>query len=132
MSEGFFLEDVVYTADDGKNFPCRCQPETTFADLDPASPGITLNVPATLTPDDGLPTINLKQGKRSNGVWGRRISVRFGSTVGVDLPDGYDAKSEQTIIIFDPAKFASISKNQDISYLGVTAKVRRKYREQIR
>lgn len=130
MSSGTTIPSV-YTTDEGLNFPCRIQPETALLDFDLGNIGTDLNVPATATPDGGLPTIKLSTGRREYGVSPRKIIVQFGNTVGTDLPQGYEPSGRVPIVVFDRNKFDAVSRGQQIGYLGVTATVRRKLSEQI-
>jgi hypothetical protein len=128
MSAGVFLENQKYETDAGFILKCRVQPETALALLDPAEPA-SFNVGPDEPVTEGLPSLKVSQGKSAIGIWARRIRYRWGSIEGTSLPAGYEPNASGEMIIFSLEKFQALNELDEITYLGNTATILKKYRE---
>lgn len=128
MSAGPFVENQKYETDEGYILKCRVQPETALALLDPADPA-SFNVGPEDPVTAGLPSLKVSNGKSALGWWARRIKFRWGSVVGTSLPDGYQPNATGEMIIFSLAAFQGLNELEEITYLGNTATILKKYRE---
>lgn len=112
MSLGVF-ELSKYKSNKGRTFPCRVQPETKALVLNAVT-----NSPPTETPESGLPTIKLSQGRRSFGVTPNRVVVTLTAS-GSGALSGYVSGNSYTLPWLDSDTFSSVAKGQTGTYQGI-------------
>lgn len=122
MSGGIFIPRQKYETNSGLILRVKVQPETALAILDPDDTGVLLNVPSTDAFSDTnlYPSVKISAGKREIGWHPRQVIGNWGETEGTDLPEGYKAFSEASVIIFTAANYATLEAGQNITYLGNT------------
>lgn len=123
MSAGAFTR-TAYTADDGKNFPIRLQPETLDAEIDG-----TPNESIVDAGDSGLPSVRVSAGARSLGVIPRKLTIALND--GQTAPAGYTGEPLQ-LVVPDVSVFDQGTLGAAVTYLGVNWSVIGRRREAIR
>jgi hypothetical protein len=119
MSAGDF-DFGFYELDNGSIVPVRAQPET--ADI---LFGATQNDFATGPATVGLPSAKISKGEREIGIGPRSVSVRFDTN-----PTDYTGDLYY-FPVFQASVWAGLAAGTEVTYLGATGEVVRRFPESI-
>lgn len=113
MSAGAF--DInFYETNLGVIIPMITQPETLEATI-----GGTLNDSATGPAAAGYPTVSISRSRRSHGIHARKVNCTWDDGA---APTGYQDGAPFSLVVPDPALWATITRGTAITYLGGTGK----------